>query len=258
LRTIRANRKSLLVERKVTKVSEEWLRIDHRFTAPGFHASRLVTGDTWIYATVRLEQGRVAFLGDSGSVSLQGGLFGMLLPPRSIIRLEFHACVVESTGYLSRAPLRQADAVVFPIEKEVLPRSVCELEALLDKARSKTRIGSEGAGNAIARRAKAALDGVDKPISDLSVELGVPRETLTRAFTKAYGLSPLQYRMHGRVMSSVLRLGEGEAILNVALGVGFGDLSRFYKQFVRIAAATPKLYQFLSSQSAKTEPPQGH
>lgn len=261
MRLVTADRKTLIVERRMARFSSELIRIDHRFIAPELHRSTLVTGEQWIFATVKTGRGKVTFLSDSGPV-VASRLFAMFLPPRSVVRIEFQQCLVDSMGFLSQAPIPKATsrgACVFSLAEERLPKTLLEIETLVAGAGEIIDIGVNGVASSVARQAKETLDDCDNAFSEvlsitrLASKLGISREALSRAFVKAYGLSPLQYRIHTRIMNAVMRLARGEAILNVALDVGFQDLSRFYKQFGRIAAATPKVYSFLTSQNAKTD-----
>jgi AraC-like DNA-binding protein len=260
MRRFTVDRETLRVERQVSRPTADLLRVDQRFTAPAAHAAVLVTGRQWLYADVQVVSGALRFANDAGVV-MAPERFAMLLPPGSLVRIEFDGCVVESRGYLSRAPLHlpsNLEACLFDAAAE-LPESVTAVGARVATARRHIPIGTAGMAHPAARRAKRLLDGAasddageaDTSIASLARALGLSREALSRAFKATFGLSPLQYRLRTRVMDAVLLLGQGEAILRVALDVGFRDLSRFYQQFRALAAATPRTYVDAASQNAK-------
>jgi AraC-like DNA-binding protein len=75
---------------------------------------------------------------------------------------------------------------------------------------------------------------------------------MSRTFRNAYGLPPVRYRHHVRIMDALLRFAAGAAPADVSLDVGFEDLSRFYKVFRRLVCGVPGAYRPRRSRNAKT------
>ena len=69
---------------------------------------------------------------------------------------------------------------------------------------------------------------------------------------RAYGIPPVRYRHHVRVMDALMRFADGALPADVSQDVGFEDLSRFYKVFRRITCAPPGSYRPRRSRIAKT------
>jgi AraC-like DNA-binding protein len=92
-------------------------------------------------------------------------------------------------------------------------------------------------------RATALLRGPD---GDLTLEclarrcwLSGPR--LSRLFKQQMGLSLVQYRNHYRVQQFITQFGhgEGQTMLQVALGVGFGSYPQFHRVFRQVTGYAP-------------------
>lgn len=80
------------------------------------------------------------------------------------------------------------------------------------------------------------------PVRHVSQQLDVCPETLSRRFSRAYGLSAKQYCHKARLFEAVLRIISGATIVESAFTAGFCDLKRFYQQFRRILGTTPGEY----------------
>ena len=52
-------------------------------------------------------------------------------------------------------------------------------------------------------------------------------------------MTPSQYLHQLRVAEATIRLSIGEPIVDISQGVGYNDLSRFYKQFRRKTRTSP-------------------
>lgn len=77
------------------------------------------------------------------------------------------------------------------------------------------------------------------PICEVARVLGVSHAHLTRQFKTDFGLTPADYRRRIRVNEAVRRLSRGHEILETGYGVGFGDTSRFYKNFRKATGTSP-------------------
>jgi AraC family transcriptional regulator len=67
-----------------------------------------------------------------------------------------------------------------------------------------------------------------------------------RLFTRVLGVSPHQYLVRSRLRHAARKLAEGGAVTDVALDVGFGDLSNFVRTFRRAAGVSPGIFRRLA------------
>jgi len=61
------------------------------------------------------------------------------------------------------------------------------------------------------------------PLPELAGTVGVSERTLTRAFTRTLGITPLRYQQQLRVERAELLIGSGSAVESAARSVGFED-----------------------------------
>jgi AraC-like DNA-binding protein len=71
----------------------------------------------------------------------------------------------------------------------------------------------------------------DPSIARVAARLSVTNAHLSRQFRRDYALSPREYLHQLRIADATLQLAKGESIADVSGNSGYGDLSRFYKQF---------------------------
>jgi AraC-like DNA-binding protein len=100
------------------------------------------------------------------------------------------------------------------------------------------------ATTSLVRRAQASLDRAFLDprlrIGDIAARLKTSPAHLSRAFAKDLGLTPKDYVTRLRVLAAAFGLGRGGKVVDVALAVGFDDLSRFNKQFRKVAKVPPR------------------
>jgi AraC-like DNA-binding protein len=96
------------------------------------------------------------------------------------------------------------------------------------------------------RRLRAALRAEalsSAPVGRVAREHGYAPAVLSRSFTDAYGVTPRDYVQRIRVHAAVVALLGGLSIAHAALDSGWGDLSRFYRQFRTATGQTPGRYR---------------
>ncbi len=72
-------------------------------------------------------------------------------------------------------------------------------------------------------------------------EAGLSAFHFLRLFTKVLGVTPHQYLVRARLRRAArLLAGDGPSITDIALDVGFGDLSNFVRTFHRAAGVSPR------------------
>lgn len=165
--------------------------------------------------------------------------FVLSVPPRSVLAMRFRAAVVSSDGAGAPRALDRHGVPTLEIgtaDADTDPRVLRPVLATIDPdARVPAAI-------ALARRALHDHLADTAPVRRVATLAGMAPESLTRAFTQAYGIAPKAYCHRARLFDAALRLLDGASILETALRVGFNDLSRFYAQFRGILGATPGRY----------------
>jgi AraC-like DNA-binding protein len=82
-----------------------------------------------------------------------------------------------------------------------------------------------------------------RQLAELAALAGLSRYQLIRAFRRATGMTPHAWQVNQRVNLARDRLRAGEAIAEVAYGLGFADQSHFQRVFKAHAAVTPARYR---------------
>lgn len=81
-------------------------------------------------------------------------------------------------------------------------------------------------------------------VEDIAAYVGLDRTYLYRIFRKHLGLSPSAYLMRYRLERAAEQLKTAElSIAEIGIGVGFHDVSHFYKAFSKKYGMSPKQYR---------------
>lgn len=209
----------------------------------------IVTHEGSLRAIVEVHAGEL-HLGVTRALSTPSR-FVLSVPPRSVLAMRFRAAIVSSDG--AGAPRALDRHHVPTLETFELGNGVRPSANPHDDAADDPRIirrvlatidPDDGVPAAIAFARRALHDhlGDAAPVRRVAQLAGMAPETLTRAFTQAYGIAPKAYCHRARLFDAALRLLDGASILETALRVGFNDLTRFYAQFRGVLGATPGRY----------------
>jgi AraC-like DNA-binding protein len=87
--------------------------------------------------------------------------------------------------------------------------------------------------------AQPAQPGV---LDELAADAGVTARTAARLFVKETGLTFGQWRQQLRLLIALERLGAGASVTQVALDVGYNDVSSFIAVFKESLGETPARY----------------
>ncbi|MGH9858580.1 MAG: helix-turn-helix domain-containing protein, partial [Candidatus Acidiferrales bacterium] len=217
-----------------------------------------VSGPYWICGLVRVLRGGVRYRSGDRFVQPRGRLFGMFLPPYSITGIELIGSRTFSVGFLAEGaapPDAPRQPVLFDPASNHLPTSREHVLALLANNGGLQLICREDNPPTSAMRLKSALDrSYAQPLrlGLIAQRVNLSPAFASRIFRRHYGISPSRYRQALRVLESMMRLAQGQPIVDVSFDAGFGDLSRFYRHFRRIVCTPPGRYRVRRSKIAKT------
>jgi AraC-like DNA-binding protein len=242
--------------RRIVHVEPGLLRIEQRLGIPGLEIGTDVSGPACIYAVVRVTRGTVVYH-HGGSLVRAPRRFALFLPPFGIVQASLERCDVTSVAVAFR-PLPSDE---IPQEallwREAAAVPVSRLDALqrIRAAAASTQIGRARDPAPAAANAKTIIDreyGARLEIGRIAARLHVSPAVLSRTFRHAYGVAPVHYRHHVRVMDALMQFADGAAPAQVFQEVGFDDLSRFYKIFRKVTCGPPGSYRPVKSRIAKT------
>lgn len=245
------------MSRRIVQVERGLLRIEQRVRIARREIGTDVSGPACIYAVVRVRRGRVAYLHGDARVRAPRS-FAVLLPPFAIVQASLERCDVTSIALAFR-PLSTdrlpEQPVMFSTTGDSPPRSKTDALSRFHAAATPVNIGRVHLTAPVAAEAKAAIDreyGTPLEIGRIAARLQTPHAVLSRTFKQAYGVPPVRYRHHVRIMDALTRFADGAAPVDVFQEVGFDDLSRFYKIFRKVACDAPGVFRPGKSRIAKT------
>ena len=200
-------------------------------------------------------RGTVAYLTGNTRVAAPDH-FELFLPPFAIVQASLERCDVTTTAMAFRpADGLPQEPAVFPASGEGPVRGHDDLVRRLRVTPQVIRIGRAPDPPPHAARAKAIIDaeyGTSLEIGRIASRLRTSPAVLSRTFRNTYGMPPVRYRHHVRIMDALVRFAEGAVPAEVFQDVGFEDLGRFYRIFRKVACAAPGSYRPARSRIAKT------
>lgn len=241
--------------RRIVQVDPGLLRIEQRLRIPGIEIGTDVSGPLCVYAVVQVNRGAVTYRHGDDRVPAPRG-FAVFLPPFGVVQAALERCDVTSIALAFR-PLASDElprhATLFA-EARPAPGSATEA---LDRIRSAVGMNISRDRNPAppAASAKEVIDreyGAPLEIGRIAARLCVSPAVLSRRFRDSYGMPPVRYRHHVRVMEALMQFADGAAPAQVFQEVGFDDLSRFYKIFRQVTCSPPGSYRPRKSKIAKT------
>jgi AraC-like DNA-binding protein len=242
--------------RRIVQIEPGLLRIEQRLRLRGLEIGTDVSGPACVYAVVHVRRGTVAYLHGESRIRAPRD-FALFLPPFSIVQAALERCDVSSVAITFRP--RPSDD--FPRHAMLVAEGALSAGSRLDALEhirtigSWTNVGRDHDPAALAANTKTIIDrhyGGPLEIGRIAARLHVSPAVLSRTFRFAYGIPPVRYRHHVRVMDALMQFAEGAAPAQVFQDVGFDDLSRFYKIFRKVSCAPPGSYRPATSRNAKT------
>lgn len=214
-----------------------------------------VYGNFWVIMIGELMPGQV-YIHSCDKKPLVGRIL-IYIPPFSIIEWEIFALELKWKAMFSwklkpSFKYKTASAFNLNIEDDEIIDGLLNQDKCIDDFLSSFEflfeVGKKSIENSISFAIKVKIDrylGQTKKIEEIAQELNIHSYKLTREFKKAFGLSPVAYRNKARIFESMTKLLglKNNSVLRTAYEVGFGDLSRFNKEFKKITGATPSQYK---------------
>jgi AraC-like DNA-binding protein len=234
--------------RRVIRVEPGLLRIEQRLRVTDIETGTDASGPLCVLAAVEVTRGEIRYRRGSVLVTAPRR-YTLFLPPFALVQAVLTRCEVTSVAIAFRPSF--PDHVLSPAARlcpgsPALPASRLAALRCVRSLADDTSIDRGLEPGRLARSAKGLIDseyGGLLRIGELAVRLRTSPAALSRAFTRAYGIPPVRYRHHVRVMDALMRFSDGALPADVFQDVGFEDLSRFYKVFRKITCAPPGAYR---------------
>ena len=243
------------MSRRIVRVDDGVLRIEQRICIRARDIGTDVSGPACIYAQIAVKRGSVAYITGDTRVPVPA-CCELFLPPFAVVQALLERCEVTTVAVAFRAPYRlRQEPVLVPVNHHGDVRSPEHILERLSVAENATHIGRAPDPAPPAVRAKAILDAEyanPLEIGRIAARLRTPPAVLSRTFKNSFGMPPVRYRHHVRIMDALMQFADGGVPLDVFQDVGFDDLSRFYKVFRKIACTAPGSYRPAKSKTAKT------
>ncbi len=236
---------------KFRRLDQNFVHLLRKIRKKGKFNLQDANGPFWIFGRMQLLSGSFEYVVDEEPLSPKGKTWGFCLAPFSITQVrsmnphligEMLIC----PAHLSPGDWDRRNPILFDVPHTGRPLNVDDLHAWSEQPRHESQnISRSSRPDPLAARIKNLLDRqYNQPvaIADLAQKLRIRAPSLSRAFKRSYGMSAIEYRTWLRVMTAGQLLLRQNEISDVFQDVGFGDLSRFYKQFKNIATVSPGRY----------------
>jgi AraC-like DNA-binding protein len=201
----------------------------------------VLTAKGWLLERIDLEAGAVSFLSGEKIIQPRSRTCWVFYPSFTLSRVSFLDARGTVTGKagIRRAPDEHATPFVFESNASLERDSV---EKILGAASNQQSIDANPHASSLSIKARHLIAEIytnDPSIARVAARLGVTNAHLSRQFRRDYGLSPREYLHQLRIADATLQLAKGESIADVSGDSGYGDLSRFYKQFRKTTSVPP-------------------
>jgi AraC-like DNA-binding protein len=208
----------------------------------GSVATTVVTCTGWLVELYELTAGELYFLRGKVEVRPQSRRFGVFYPRYTLVR----PCFANARGRL----LGLAGTAGFPETMGTIPfvfetrraRERDSVTEILEGGRDRQFVDANPSASSLSIKARRLIiesHSSDCSIAGIATNLSVSHEHLSRQFRRDFGMSPREYLHQLRTADAPLELARGEAISSISFDSGYGDLSRFYKQFRKFTGTSP-------------------
>jgi AraC-like DNA-binding protein len=213
-----------------------------RLNIEGKVTTTVVTCAGWLLELYELTAGDVYFLRDKTEIRAQGKRLGVFYPSYSLVRPCFSNAQARLLGLAGTARLAEgigAVPFIFETRPALKAKSVMEI---LEAGRNRQFVDANPNASSLSMKARKLIideHAGDSSIARIAARLGVSNAHLSRQFRRDYRMSPREYLHQLRTADAPLELARGGAITDISYDSGYGDLSRFYKQFRKTTGTSP-------------------
>jgi AraC-like DNA-binding protein len=237
-----SSRGAMIARRETSFLPDGTYVFEDQLDIQGPMTARVVTCTGWLLESYQLEAGELFFLSGKTEIRPKGKYFGVFYPPFTIAR----PCFVHAKGTLlglaGTKPLPAGIPIVPFIFESTRPLQTKSVTKILEAAQNRQSVDANPNASSLSIKAKRLISegrSNGPSIGRIAARLRVSNEHLSRQFRRDYGMSPREYLHQLRIADAPLRLARGEEIVDVAHDSGYGDLSRFYKQFRKTTKTSP-------------------
>ena len=211
----------------------------------GVLTAKVVTCAAWLLELYELKAGEIFFISGPTQVRPATKCFGVLYPPFTISQPCFKNARGRLVGVGGTESLPGGFANIprmFETTFSELPTDGAQVLEIVNRGETHQSVEMNPKPSLLSVKTKRLIDEnyLGYPsIARIARRIGVTHEHLSRQFKRDFEMSPSAYLRQLRLADAPLRLAKGEGIVNVALDVGYNDLSRFYKQFRKTTSTSP-------------------
>jgi AraC-like DNA-binding protein len=211
----------------------------------GVLTAKVITGAVWLLELYELTAGELFFISGAERVRPRTSRVGVFYPPFTIAQPCFKDACGRTVGVAADAPVPKeflTSPSLFETDFTGRPSGAHEVVDILRAGAGRQAVELNPRPSLLSLKAKRLLDENHlcyPSIARVAARLGVTHAHLSRQFKHDFTLSPSAYLRQVRLADAPLRLAQGQEIVQVALAVGYNDLSRFYKQFRKTTKTSP-------------------
>lgn len=237
---LQSEREGLKLRRKVQRRDDGLIGLHQEFI--GTATRTIVTHGFFLITYIDVTRGRLSFPLAAETIE-PPKQFLLLVPPRSVLPMKFEGARVITHGVAGRNAYRHHPIALLAVAGDCTIDGDTGKEMLADTGHR--TIDPDRGVPAYVRQGRRYLHDHLRawaPVHRTARHVGVEPETLTRAFTSAYGVGPKEYGTKAKLFQAILFLLTGATIDGAAFSSGFNDLKRFYAHFGSRIGATPGAY----------------
>lgn len=177
---------------------------------------------------------------DNNTLKFAPGNYLLCKPPFTITEIAFTEKQIRFEGVLTKNP-----QISLHSQEALLLSGGDNYQDLLKTSTTQVFVSRQSGTSGIAEKIKKAIDQnyrAHKCLQEIARDLRLSSSLLTSYFKKSFYITPSCYRKHLRLKSSSLQIlheGEGLNLSEIAFENGYGDISRFNKQFRAFTGTTP-------------------
>lgn len=207
--------------------------------------------DLWVISQIEIVDGFITIKRGCKTVTLHSGLYMSILPPYSTITYEGTFKEIEMITLSTKTPLQYSPStpILFSSSKKIQKKQAECFFEILNELHSPISIGNEKEPTGFASLLKRELDlcySNPTKLIDLARNFKITPQLFSIHFKKNFLITPVRYRTTLRLLQSLNLLirskASGKRIIDIALEVGFNDITQFNRQFKTYFGVPPSFY----------------